>query len=335
MDIYSTLLARSHMDFCKATCRKLLKESLLFDSMVDHDALNPSSVSLRVAIKMAVRLQMKVESLPRLGELDSQTGTPEEWIDDETDTAMENAYEEYRQRYTEQKKLLKNNHFFFVVSAAIARMPLQRICITDISGRWDNFCRTGWDMRKDAEMFTNSVMGPNLLQHVTLRPGAWEDSLLDGAGRPPISWLYTLPPILLAKNETLTHLDITITPPMQFLCDMKQEKIEDLRNACRLLEAVDFRVTVPSRKAEHPTLTLEVMASYYEFLKAILVSPHIQQLKIAFTMFQGDWQIESPTMCLCDVLYGRSWEKLRALYLDQFPIHMHALEEFLGKVSNT
>ncbi|KUI54275.1 hypothetical protein VP1G_10653 [Cytospora mali] len=47
--------------------------------------------------------------------------------------AATTAYRGYEKRYNEQKALLDNDNFFYIVSIATARMPMQQVSFTDLS----------------------------------------------------------------------------------------------------------------------------------------------------------------------------------------------------------
>lgn len=232
------------------------------------------------------------------------------------------AYEEYRQRYLQQRAMVEDGSLIQRIAMAVARMPLaDYLCVSD---RWsyDAECRpAGWFTVSEEPLHIASALAQLVEQSDEAKSEQRQrDSKLY------FEVVQQLPPAVMAAGAPLRGFGINIGPHSSFASFITDERLAQQKLACQQLTAFSFRArtnilwldTFPTADDRSRLLSL-VLAS--------VSSPNLRDLRLS----PGPPTIGKMAISILSTV---STSNLQRLHVDDLACQLSVLRDFLASVPN-
>ncbi|ROW03745.1 hypothetical protein VMCG_05371 [Cytospora schulzeri] len=228
--------------------------------------------------------------------------------------AIKRGHALYIDLYSKQELVMRNGAFLRAIADAIARMPTAvRLSVTDSgvpdkkSVLYKGILDCMWDPYNPDAYLEEEVIKPWTLNEPR-----------DVAQEAPTDLLYRLPLAISAASISLTAIDIDITSPISFPCNLTEDQMRALETACQRVKTFKFHTEIS--EAMDDTSYDHGMAGFYKFLSACMAE-RIEDLELKFQRSPVSWPW---------LFVDRSRPAPGAVKLDSIPIHLHRLRDCLG-----
>ncbi|KAH8646120.1 hypothetical protein BX600DRAFT_157062 [Xylariales sp. PMI_506] len=242
--------------------------------------------------------------------------------------AIKQGFEQYKRRYEEQNRILKDGTFFSRVSLAIAAMPNVRWILLK-----DGRPHMHQNADANAELLENTA---KFVRETLLHPFTWEEEvrLLDEV--PPVELLTQLP-LGLSNAGVRLHgikFDLIAAPGTFTLAQLDHDGLCNLETAMKSLRYMVFGAysTIPS-SATATTRTIGVES----FISALTRGKSLQILVLNFSFIpeEQDGRVLGldATTSIGPLLSSRPYPRLEKLKLTACAFHQSELELLLSTIN--
>ncbi|SZF03003.1 unnamed protein product [Blumeria hordei] len=231
------------------------------------------------------------------------------------------AYEQYRQKYAAQEKLLKSGDLPRVVAAAMARMHNA----TRLDLHNSEFTR-----RYRRPDYLTMINNEESLIKSTLFPITWEKGMRFELGNPPLELLFQLPAAIYEAGVFLSTLEIR-APPCDFLSlASNKESLQKVKHATQRLRNFSYDPRVSYCSGLWSAEESNEIEALGEYLNAHLQSPLLEDIRLSCDFLQID--AVAPWFNLGVVLTRNHWPRLKIISLTGLAFHFSELEMFINQV---
>jgi len=324
VDLYyfDLVLAHNLQAFAEYSAENMLEWNHRMESMINYEMKyqGRSEEEVLETIRLGRAAQTAWEGI-----MDDSPDDPSNDEDVKFRMILRKAHAEYNRLFVEQETLLKDGGFESAVATAMSRIPVAiRLEMKDDTlWKIEEYTRSG-------ELRYHDFGERFLVRRLTL-PINFEEARSRQLVGPPSGLLLKLPVAIHKAGVSLTHLDIKVSPLLDYSAFASSAAdLRALTASAQTLKHFSFEhrgkesTLFPIRDQE------DVKEGRKKLLKAFLDTPSLEHISMDFPTL---WDDENqPSYNFASILYFRTWENLGHLSTNYFPLQLEQLEQFANKL---